>query len=899
MKILHILNCNTQWGQTAFLDLNLIDKEGVRTVESYKMAYENNIKWWFKYELNTNKYKSANYSFYIKNEIGEIEKEWEIERVLPYTNEKTIVLRDDWRSISDDYNAFYTSAFKEVLFNEKEELTPYVNEGNLLLNIRVPFKLPNLRIGIIGSSNTLGKWKTDRIIKLNHTADDIYSVKFYENDFPLEYKYCLLDVYNKVIEIEDGDNRVLNVPSSHLDISNVVVNNEHINIKNNRWKGAGVAIPVFSLRTENSCGVGEFNDIKTLVDWAVKTNLKLIQVLPINDTTANHSWYDSFPYSAISIYALHPMYLNLEKAGTLASVLTRDIITELKEELNSYDYVEYHKVMALKRRFIKQLYLDGWQDLRTDLVYNKFIDDNAYWLKSYASFCFLRDMYGTAEFNKWGEYSEFSVDLMNELTDENSLHFEDIEVHYFTQYHLHLQLLEAKEYASEKGVLLKGDIPIGIFRNSVEAWSEPHLFNMEMQAGAPPDDFSGSGQNWGFPTYNWEEMAKDNYGWWTRRMVNLSQYFDSFRIDHILGFFRIWQVPMDSVEGVMGYFYPAIPITLSELSLRDLSYNIDRFANPYIRDHILWDVFEGETGFVKHKFLIEEDSGFYSFKPEFSTQINILKYFYEDKHTTEEVRVRNSKIKDGLFGLISNVLLIEVEGVNGQKEYHPRHSLQKTTSYAELDDYLKGKINELYDDYFFHRQEDFWKESAMLKLPTIKHATEMLICGEDLGMVPAVVPGVMKDLGMLSLEIQRMPKAQGIEFFHPKMAPYLSVVTSSSHDMSTIRGWWEEDKYRTQRYFNQILNKKGESPEVASGKIVTDIVDQHLNSDAMWTILPIQDYIGMDESFRRANVIDEQINNPSVTPHFWKYRLHLNIEDLMQKDDFNTELANMVSESGR
>ena len=666
----------------------------------------------------------------------------------------------------------------------------------------------------------------------------------------------------------------------------------------NEWKGAGVAIPVFSLRSKNSLGVGEFSDLKLLVDWSVKTDMKLIQILPINDTIATNTWVDSYPYAAISVFALHPIYINLEKLGKLSSKLSQEIVGELREELNSKSSVDYEKVMKTKLRYIKQVYSEVKGTLKTNASYTKFVNENSDWLKPYAAFSFLRDFYETVEFSKWGRFSIFSKDLLNEITDDKSKHFNDIELHYFTQYHLHIQLLEASEYARKNGVILKGDIPIGIYRNSVDAWMEPHLFNMEMQAGAPPDDFAVKGQNWGFPTYNWDIMAQDSYLWWTKRLQKLSAYFDSFRIDHILGFFRIWQIPMHAVEGILGYFSPAIPIEASEFTGRGLNFDVDRFCKPYIREHILVDIFGNNIDYVKSTFLIDRAYGQYDFKEEFSTQRKVESYFKVDESTTLEQKAEIDFIKKGLYDLIADIMFIEVEGVNG-KEYHPRHSLQKTHSFIEIDNYSKEIINQIYNDYFYKRQEEFWKARAMEKLPSIKNATNMLICGEDLGMVPSVVPGVMNELGILSLEVQRMPKDTNVEFFHPANAPYLSVVTTSSHDMSTIRGWWEEDYQRAQKFFNQILGHNGLAPYFADSWLVKEVVNQHLYSTAMWTVLPIQDYIAMDEDLKLEDAKAEQINQPAIIPHYWKYRFHITMEDLLKEDNFNNMLKGMVKKSGR
>src|SRR5208337_4767665 len=198
----------------------------------------------------------------------------------------------------------------------------------------------------------------------------------------------------------------------------------------------------------------------------------------------------------------------------------------------------------------------------------------------------------------------------------------------------------------------------------------------------------------------------------------------------------------------------------------------------------------------------------------------------------------------------SNVILFEEEHAPG-RQFHFRFDVENTSAFKELPAATRAPLKELYVDYFFRRQDAFWMLEAMQKLPALKRAMNMLVCGEDLGLVPACVPEVMKALGLLSLEIQRMPKQMGREFSRPQDAPYLSVVTPSTHDMSTIRGWWEEDRELTQKFFNRELGLPGEAPRTAEPWMVQSIVRQHLASPAMWSIFQLQDLAGTDANIRR------------------------------------------------
>ena len=426
------------------------------------------------------------------------------------------------------------------------------------------------------------------------------------------------------------------------------------------WKGAGTAIPVFALRSEDDFGVGEFLDLKKMVDWAVLTGQTFLQLLPVNDTTMFGTLDDSYPYNANSTFALHPQFINLPAAG----VPVDKEYLKLQKQLNSFvkdgrPETDYVSVNREKRRLLRKAFDANWKSLSRTKAYRNFLAANREWLIPYSRFCALRDEFGTPDFSQWGEFAVYDEARLERW---NKSHRSETDFNCFLQFHLDAQFRQVRDYAHSKGVVLKGDLPIGISRTSADAWQFPKLFNMDSQAGAPPDAFSADGQNWGFPTYNWEEMAKDGYAWWKARLRKMSEYFDAFRIDHILGFFRIWQIPVPEKSGLAGYFSPALPYSADELRSWGYGNRMDRFI--------------------------------------------------EDPH------------RPGW--------------------YHPRIDAKD--------------LGDLYIDFFYRRHNEFWKHNAMGKLSALLGSTNMLACGEDLGMIPACVPEVMQRLNILSLEIQRMPK---------------------------------------------------------------------------------------------------------------------------------------------
>jgi 4-alpha-glucanotransferase len=614
--------------------------------------------------------------------------------------------------------------------------------------------------------------------------------------------------------------------------------------------------------------------------------------MPVNDTTAEHTWHDSYPYAAISAFALHPLYINLEK---IADKDHAEIIKPYKKKqkkLNELPVVDYEEVMQCKWSALKELYLACKKDFKNDIGYFEFFELNRHWLVPYAAFSYLRDKNKTSDFTTWKTHSSYDESEIQKLVSPSRSHYDKIALFYFIQYHLHLQLKDAVDYAHKNKIVLKGDIPIGIHRNGCDAWADPSLYNMDEQAGAPPDDFAVRGQNWGFPTYNWNKMNEDGFQWWRRRFDQMSNYFDAFRIDHILGFFRIWSIPLHAVEGIMGRFVPAIPIDVTEFYNNNIWFNHDRYCKPFITDEILGWLFHEKSNYVKEIFLEPSINEQYNLKKEFDSQRKIVAYLDENKSEDTD------SIKQGLFDLISNIILIEEEN-SGEQKFHFRFDIKSTSSFQQLEYYTKEKLYDLYVNYFYQRQDDFWRKEALKKLPHLKRSTNMLICGEDLGMVPRCVPQVMKELGILSLEIERMPKDPNTDFFHPKTAPYLSVVTPSTHDMSTVRGWWEENREKTQRFYNYMLGHYGEAPYFCEPWINKEIVLQHLFSPAMWSIFMLQDLLGINETIRTRNPNDERINDPSDPHHYWRYRMHINLEELIKQKDFNKEITKYVKESGR
>ena len=840
--------------------------------------------------------KSYTYYYSVEREGRAVKTEWlMIKHQLDVNAKKAAVytLYDHWKAMPED--AFlYSSAFTDCINHQApQEMKPETGSKIVRLIVRAPQLRDGERLGVLGADKALGAWDVQKILPMtqhtyNEWVADIDAAHLEGSH--LEFKFVAFRNAKNELLWETSMNRTVDLPEMKAgELVSYELDQAFFALYNRKL--AGTLVPVFSLRTRKSAGIGDFGDLKTMIDFVASTGQKVLQLLPINDTTITHTWTDSYPYSCISVFAIHPQYANLHALPELKDAKARAEAEKTCAELNALDKIDYEKVNDFKINYLRQIFNQEGGKMMKTAEYKAFFQDTELWLVPYAQYSYLRDKNGTADFNQWPDHQVWDEAERKALTDPKTAAYKNVAFFYFVQFVLDRQMQEAHEHAKAKGVILKGDIPIGVNRNGCDVWMEPKYFNLNGQAGAPPDDFSANGQNWGFPTYNWFEMLKDGCQWWNRRFQNMARYFDAYRIDHVLGFFRIWEIPVSSVHGLLGQFAPALAMSREEIESYGLHFQEDRFIRPFITDWVLDRVFHERAGEVKEKYLDRLDDERYQMKPEVDTQRKVEALFAD---VTDE---KELWLRDGLYALISDVLFVRDHTNPGV--FHPRISAQLDFIYESLYDNDKAAFNRLYNDYFYRRNNQFWYQEAMKKLPKLVQATRMLVCAEDLGMVPDCVPWVMDELKILSLELQSMPKDPSVKFGHLSRNPYRSVCTISSHDMPTLRMWWDENIQRTQEYYNTMLYRQGPAPHPLPGWLASDIISRHLTSPSMLCILSIQDWLATDEALRLPDADAERINIPANPKHYWRYRMHLNIEDLAADKRFVQSITEMISQSGR
>jgi len=873
MKLKFSIHYHTSWGESLHVSIDFHSQDGTVRHQNLLMQTEDGELWTLETAALMSRQHPLShivYAYQLENADGEVLcREWDLlARIYRYDASKDYIFHDEWRDRPLPLH-LYSAAYQTTVHGQHGEqvraLPLPLFRRTVIFRISAPQLKPGQLVAVCGSHPAIGSWNTSRYLKMEYAGQQewMLSVNVQGWLFPIEYKYVVVDAKShELVAWEEGDNRVASISqpegmSPELPDGQVLVlYGGHLRLREESWRAAGVSIPVFSLRSEHSYGVGDFGDLRRMVDWAVATGMKFIQTLPVNDTTTDGHWHDSYPYNIVSVFALHPHYVDLEAAGTLRSKTLTTQFQRRRQELNALPYSDYEAVDRVKSEYLHALFAEQGSKVVNSKDYKDFVSANEDWLEPYA---------------KWRAGSAGTEQYFM-----------------YVQYLLHTQLKAAADYARSKGVVLKGDLPIGVSADSVEVSRHPEYFNLDSQTGAPPDRFSQQGQNWGFPTFRWSDelLAMQR-----RRLQHMSQYFDALRIDHVLGFFRVWEIPADAVYGLLGHFSPALPLTVGEIEYFGLPFRKELFTKPFINDRLIERLFGIHAQYVRENCLVRKAYNLYDLRAEYDTQRKVATRF-ADCHDENSLWIR-----EGLMRLISDVLF--VEDPRQPEMYHPRIGVINEPIYDALSGEEKDAFLRLYNNYFYQRHSFFWGQQALKRLPAMLKGCPMLVCAEDLGMLPDCVEPVLDQLRILTLEIQQMPKQQGFEFAHLDANPIRSVATISTHDMSPLRLWWQENPEHRQRYFVTMLQKEGRAPEQLPAHLAEEVIARHLYCPSMLCILQLQDWLAMDSELRRKSPQEERINVPSDPYNRWQYRMHLTIEQLLAAVKFNNKVRTMIQRSRR
>lgn len=653
----------------------------------------------------------------------------------------------------------------------------------------------------------------------------------------------------------------------------------------------GVAIPVGALKTAKSCGTGEFLDLIPFAEFCKKAGIDLIQLLPVNDTGT-----ESSPYSALSAFALHPVYIRLDVLPEAAPFLT-----EIRDIADRYEYLprfNYREIRDTKLAFLHLIYNINEKNIVGSPELAAWIAKNP-WIAEYAVFMNLKHRNFESSWKSW---DKMRTPSHNEILERwnNPAKKSDHLFYAWLQMRLDEQFSQAVAACEKNGIALKGDIPIMMNEDSCDAWANPEFFRDDLRAGSPPDGPNPLGQNWGFPIYNWDNLRDNGFSWWKERLRHSAKYYHAYRIDHILGFFRIWSIPYGEFSGYLGWPTPHTPVTQAELAERGFSGDRLRWiCEPHVPTRTVETANNGDylgthglLGKLMNRIGNEE---LWLFKPEIHHENDIRSADLSD--AVKETLVRAWRDR-----------MMQVTGRDnrGKPIYAPVWEFRNSTAWSTLSEGEKQSLEALFREKSA-QNELLWKLQAEELLGTLTSSVPMLACAEDLGSIPESVPEVLGALGILGLKVIRWERRwsePGQPFRRIEEYPELSVATTSVHDSSTLRGWWEQEngaqdflgtwnpESRGYPAGTSDRFRAGYSPEVA------DYVLRTLaETSSSILVLPVQDILALSGEYYRHDANAERINIPgSVSAFNWTYRIPDTLENLIKNKQFLSAIQNILKE---
>jgi 4-alpha-glucanotransferase len=635
------------------------------------------------------------------------------------------------------------------------------------------------------------------------------------------------------------------------------------------------------LRTQEDCGVGEFADLPALARWCVETGLEVIQVLPVNDTGENNS-----PYSALSASALHPLYLRLQDlpgAGPHAAELQNFRQAARNQEMQSGGHFSHRDILSFKLDFAQRLFVEQQPAVSMDPAFKEWLADNP-WITAYSVFTALKREHGGAPWTSWGAMADPAEEGIRQWWDD---HEKECLCIAWIQQQLEMQLSRASHAVQDLGVYLKGDVPILMSRESADVWALRRYFDLDFSAGAPPDMFSPNGQNWGFPVYDWDSLGENDYRWWKDRLLQVGKFFHALRIDHVLGFFRIWQIPRSELTGLLGRFSPYVGLT--EKDFRKIGFDEGRLrwlTLPHITGEELGATLGNDASRVSQTYLSRIGV---------ENMYNILAVF--DSENAIQALSEPPEVKNFLLKRHADRAFLK----DGSGIYFPSWYIDGTKSFLSLSEAEKSALRGLLSARR-KESEGVWEKRGRKLLSMLRDATDMLVCAEDLGDVPDCVPKVLNDLGILGLRILRWSREYkkakpGVvaTFIPPARYPRLSVCTPSVHDTSTLRGWWEEDASDREAFYRS-LGATGPCPDQMTTGLHQRIIAYCLGAASLLCMFQMQDILDLDSETWSADPRADRINIPgTISDQNWTWRMPFGIEDLSRRNSLRQRVRTLVA----
>jgi 4-alpha-glucanotransferase len=652
----------------------------------------------------------------------------------------------------------------------------------------------------------------------------------------------------------------------------------------------GVAVPVGALRTKNGIGVGEFSDLASFALLCRKMKMRLIQILPVNDTG-----FQSSPYSSLTAFGLHPLYLSIEELDEFKTadnpVKTR--VKKAKAKFDTYKRFSHYEVLKEKLEICLDLYNANKPEIIKSAskgVLSAWTEKNS-WVKEYAVYRRLKEINEQKSWKDWKEYKNVTAEDIEKLWNDKDLKEEHI-FWVWLQHALDIQFLKASKAITDAGIIMEGDLPILMNEDSCDVWANPDIFIQELSAGAPPDMYSPDGQNWGFPIYNWEAQEKDNFAWWKKRLEVAEKYYQAYRIDHVLGFFRIWASSPYDYSSSLGRYVPYVPVTTGDF--KKLGFDKSRIGwitQPHILTGEIWDTLKNNWGgaFTEAQIKTAADNIFSKALTRVSTEE--LWLFKKKIRGEKDIDALNlhPAARDFLLAKWKDRAFLEYK----KGKFFPVWHYRDATAYKSLSADEKKELGIILEKRH-KKSERVWMQQGMKLLSILVESSSMLPCAEDLGAVPSCVPRVLSKLKILGLRVVRWFRAwdkDGSPYISFEEYPALSVCTPAVHDSSTVREWWETEADQGQ--FSGFIGVPS-LPKKYNPGTAKIILSKAASARSRFRVFQIQDLLHLSNNWYSENPSDERINVPGTSNDFnWTYRLPATISEISKDKELIQAVAQL------
>jgi 4-alpha-glucanotransferase len=660
----------------------------------------------------------------------------------------------------------------------------------------------------------------------------------------------------------------------------------------------GVAVPLGALRGKKSIGAGEFPDLVEFAGLCATMGVGLIQLLPVNDTG-----YESSPYSALTAFALHPLYLRIGDLPELNSPAkdAAGFIEKLKTLKQNFDgraRFPFGEIIRAKMSILREIYAANKPEIvkkaRPGASLAVWIEEHP-WVREYAVFRRLKEANGEKSWKEWSDRRTPAARDIEALWNNETFREEHL-FWVWIQEALDRQFSEAAGVIAGMGLLLEGDLPILMNEDSCDVWAHPEYFHRDLSAGAPPDMYSPAGQNWGFPIYDWEAQARDDYAWWRRRLKTAEKYYQAYRIDHVLGFFRIWAAQREDLSSALGRFVPYVPVKRTDLA--DLGFDEGRIrwmSRPHIPTGEVWNALRDirdEWGNQNSDAIAPEAERIFTQALDRigSEELWLFKESIRGEKDIEALGLHPAA-RNYLFQAWHNRLLLEYE----PESYTPVWYFRNSRAYASLSDAERRTLEELLEKGRAG-SELIWEKEGEKLLSALTASSSMLPCAEDLGAVPDCVPRVLARTGIFGLRVVRWFREwdkEGQPYIPLKEYPELSVCAPAVHDSSTLREWWEREA--DQEQFSGFIGYPS-LPRVYNPGTAKIILHRIAAAASRFRVFQIQDLLHLSPRWYAEDPASERINVPGTTGDFnWTYRLPAPIEELAKDKDFIQGVSDLAA----